>query len=82
MKRRGQIKNRVLPLRHEGRLNAGAEVLVGERKIGEVLSGGDSVSLGLMRLDRLDGGATCDGAPVAVAIPHWLKDLIPERSDG
>ena len=82
MKRRGQIKNRVLPLRHEGRLNKGAEVLVGERKIGEVLSGGDGASLGLMRLDRLAPDAACDGVPVAVAIPGWLKDLIPETTDG
>lgn len=82
MKRRGQIKNRVLPLRHEGRLNKGAEVLVGERKIGEVLSGGDGASLGLMRLDRLAPDAVCDGVPVAVAIPGWLQDLIPETTDG
>jgi folate-binding protein YgfZ len=82
MKRRGQIKNRVLPLRHEGRLNKGAEVLVGERKIGEVLSGGDGASLGVMRLDRLAADATCEGAKVEVAIPRWLKDLIPETNNG
>jgi folate-binding protein YgfZ len=82
MKRRGQIKNRILPLRHEGRLNKAAEVLVGERKIGEVLSGGDGASLGVMRLDRLAGEATCDGVKVEVIIPDWLKDLIPETTDG
>lgn len=82
MKRRGQIKNRVLSLRHGGRLNKGAEVLVGERKIGEVLSGGDGLSLGVMRLDRLAGEATCEGAPVFVATPDWLKDLIPETNNG
>jgi folate-binding protein YgfZ len=82
MKRRGQIKNRVLPLRHEGRLNKGAEVLVGERKIGEVLSGGQGVSLGVMRLDRIAGEASCDGAQVCVTLPDWLKHLIPETTHG
>ncbi|MGZ3305507.1 MAG: CAF17-like 4Fe-4S cluster assembly/insertion protein YgfZ, partial [Asticcacaulis sp.] len=55
MKRRGQIKTRVLPLNHEGCLVAGAEILAGERRAGEVLSAVHGASLGLMRLDRIDG---------------------------
>lgn len=77
MKRRGQIKNRILPLRHDGHLNKGAEVLVGERKIGEVLSGGDGMSLAIMRLDRLADEASSDGIRVDIAIPAWLNPLIP-----
>ena len=30
----------------------------------------------------LASGAACDGVPVAVAIPGWLQDLIPETTDG
>jgi folate-binding Fe-S cluster repair protein YgfZ len=42
MKRRGQIKSRMLPIRFEGPAPAhGAEILAGELRAGEVLSGGD-----------------------------------------
>ncbi|MDI7774894.1 folate-binding protein [Asticcacaulis sp. EMRT-3] len=79
MKRRGQIKTRILPLRHPGRLEKGAEILTGERKIGEVLSGGRGLSLGLMRLDRLGGDATCQGQSVAIMTPDWLREVLPDQ---
>jgi hypothetical protein len=74
MKRRGQIKNRMLPLAFEGPPPAfGAEVLAGERRAGETLSGQDGRAIALLRLDRI--GATplnVEGRPVRVEWPAWL----------
>jgi folate-binding protein YgfZ len=74
MKRRGQIKSRMLPIRFEGPAPAtGAEILAGELRAGEVLSGGDGGAMALLRLDRaLGGGLTVDGRPVAVEQPAWF----------
>ena len=73
MKRRGQIKNRILPLRHDGQLTKRSEILVGERKIGEVFASSQSASLSLVRLDRLDGAtATSGGRDVTVIVPEWI----------
>ncbi len=76
MKRRGQIKNRILSLRHAGRLSKGAEILNGELRAGEVLGCEDGVSIGLMRLDRLDGQLISDGVALEVAHTDWLKSAI------
>ncbi|ESQ92130.1 hypothetical protein ABAC460_04385 [Asticcacaulis sp. AC460] len=76
MKRRGQIKNRVLPLRHDGKLPTGGEVLIGDRRAGEVLGSIDGASLALMRLDRLDGDLICDGTPLNLTIPGWIAPHI------
>lgn len=74
MKRRGQIKNRMLPLAFEGSPpTPGTEVLAGERRAGEVLSGVNGRAMALLRLDRIeDGGLTVDGRPVQVDRPSWL----------
>src|SRR5207245_6215597 len=56
MKRRGQIKNRMLPIAFEGQPPApGAEVLAGELRAGEVRSGRDGRAIALLRLDRIAG---------------------------
>jgi folate-binding protein YgfZ len=73
MKRRGQIKNRILPLRHNGALVPGAEILTGELKAGEVLASSDGHSLGLMRIDRSAGELTCGGSTVRLHLPNWLE---------
>jgi len=74
MKRRGQIKSRMLPIRFDGPAPApGSEILAGELRAGEVLSGGDGRAMALLRLDRaLDGALTVDGRPVAVEQPAWF----------
>jgi len=74
MKRRGQIKTRVLPLRHRGALVPGAEILSGERKAGEVLASSHERSLGLMRLDRCDGELSCNATAVHLHRPAWLAE--------
>jgi folate-binding protein YgfZ len=75
MKRRGQIKNRMLPLEFDGPPPEwGAEVLAGTLRAGEVLSGVDGRAMALLRLDRIeDGELTVDGRPVRVVRPAWFE---------
>ena len=74
MKRRGSIKNRMLPLAFEGPPPPfGAEVLNGELRAGEVLSGQEGAAMALLRLDRLEGPLTVDGRPVEVRRPAWMR---------
>jgi len=75
MKRRGQIKSRMLPIAFVGPPPAlGTEILAGELRAGEVLSGIDGRAMALVRLDRALGAAlTADGRPVRVEAPDWLQ---------
>jgi folate-binding protein YgfZ len=75
MKRRGQVKSRMLPIEFDGPAPAwGAEVLAGELRAGEVLSGRDGRAMALLRLDRIeDVELTVDGRPVRVARPDWFE---------
>jgi folate-binding protein YgfZ len=74
MKRRGQIKSRMLPIRFEGPPPApGSEILAGELRAGEVLSGRDGGAMALVRLDRALGGSlTVGGRPVVLEQPDWF----------
>lgn len=74
MKRRGQIKSRMLPIRFEGPPPPfGAEVLAGELRAGEVLSGREGAAMALLRLDRIEGAAlSVDGRPVEAWRPAWF----------
>jgi folate-binding protein YgfZ len=74
MKRRGQIKNRMIPIAFDGPPPApGAEVLAGALRAGEVLSGGEGRAMALLRLDRIDGPLEVEGRPVRVERPGWLS---------
>jgi hypothetical protein len=74
MKRRGQIKSRMLPIAFDGAPPApGSEVLAGSLRAGEVLSGFEGRAMALLRLDRAAGGnLTVDGRPVRVETPAWF----------
>jgi len=74
MKRRGMIKNRMLPIAFAGAPPPfGSEVLAGERRAGEVLSGQDGRAMALLRLDRIEDAAlSVDGRAVAVERPSYL----------
>ncbi len=73
MKRRGAIKTRMLPVAFDGPPPPfGAEVLNGELRAGEVLSGRDGGAMALLRLDRLEGALTVEGRPVTVRRPVWM----------
>lgn len=75
MKRRGEVRNRMLPIAFEGPAPPfGAEVLAGERRAGEVLSGRDGAAMALLRLDRIAGSSlTVQGRPVRVRTPSWMS---------
>ena len=75
MKRRGQIKNRMLSIAFDGPPPAvGAELLNGERRAGEVLSGQPGRAIALVRLDRLEGDLTADGTSVRAEPPEWMGE--------
>ena len=75
MKRRGQIKTRMLPIRFQGAPPPhGAEVLAGPLRAGQVLSGRDGAAMALLRLDRIEGAdLTVDGRPVEAVRPRWME---------
>jgi folate-binding protein YgfZ len=77
MKRRGQIKSRMLPITFVGPPPAaGAEVLAGELRAGQVLSGAPGRAMALLRLDRAVGAAlTVDGRAVTVERPGWIEAI-------
>jgi folate-binding protein YgfZ len=73
MKRRGQIKSRMLPIVFDGAAPAaGSEILNGDLRAGEVLSGVDGRAMALVRLDRIDGALTVQGRTVRVERPDWM----------
>lgn len=74
MKRRGQIRNRMMPIAFDGPPPPpGAEVLAGDLRAGEVLSGVDGRAMALLRIDRIDGAElTVDGRPVRAEKPAWM----------
>ncbi len=80
MKRRGQIKSRMLPIAFTGPAPApGAEVLAGTLRAGVVTSGGEGRAIALLRLDRAAaGGLTVEGRPVIVERPSWFVDTVGE----
>jgi folate-binding protein YgfZ len=76
MKRRGGVKSRMLPVTFEGEAPPfGTEVLAGDLRAGEVLSGGPGRAMALLRLDRALGAAlTAEGRPVRIDPPAWFPD--------
>lgn len=80
MKRRGEIKKRMLPITFDGPPPvSGAEVLNGDLRAGEVLTGRDGMAIALVRLDRIDGALTVDGRSVAVVRPEWMPSQQEEK---
>jgi len=82
MKRRGQVKSRMLPIVFDGPPPAfGAEILAGELRAGEVLSGIDGRAMALVRLDRARGAAlTVEGRPVRTEVPAWMSPALGEEA--
>ena len=81
MKRRGMIKSRMVSVAFAGRTPPfGAEILAGDLRAGEVLTGADGRATALVRLDRAEGAAlVVDGAPVEIRWPEYLK-VTPSHS--
>jgi len=80
MKRRGTIKNRMLPIVFDGLAPPrGTEVLAGDLRAGEVLSGGEGRAFALLRLDRALGAElTVDGRPARAEVPGWMAEAVGE----
>lgn len=73
MKRRGSIRNRMVPITFDGPPPPfGAEVLNGDLRAGEARSGRSGIAMALMRLDRMDGALTVDGRAVKARMPEWI----------
>jgi folate-binding protein YgfZ len=76
MKRRGAIKTRMLPIAFDGpHPPFGSEVLNGDLRAGQVLSGRDGGAMALLRLDRLEGMLTVEERAVSARRPAWMPDL-------
>ena len=75
MKRRGQVKSRMLPVAFVGEApGPGAEILAGDLRAGVVLSGATGRAMALLRLDRAAGAAlTAEARPVTVDRPAWFE---------
>jgi folate-binding protein YgfZ len=82
MKRRGQVKSRMLPIAFDGPPPAsGAEVLAGELRAGEALSATDGRAMALLRLDRIEAGdLAVDGRPVRVERPAWFVQALGDKA--
>jgi len=81
MKRRGQVKSRMLPVVFEGAAPAsGTELLAGELRAGEVLSGHEGRAMALVRLDRIGGALTAEGRPVQIERPAWFASALGEEA--
>jgi len=79
MKRRGQIKNRIIGFRYEGdALTAGAEILNIDKRAGEVLASTQGYGLALMRIDRREGDLSVSGQSITLNIPDWIAPALPE----
>ncbi len=82
MKRKAELKKRLLPLRIAGEPVAGANVMAGEDLLGSVIGGGAGLAFALLRLDRLaearakDAALTIDGAPAHLHPPLFLAGKI------
>jgi folate-binding Fe-S cluster repair protein YgfZ len=69
----------MLPIAFDGPPPAfGSEVLAGELRAGEVLSGRAGRAMALLRLDRVAGAElTVDGRAVTVDWPDWVPTPTP-----
>ncbi|MFT4075222.1 MAG: folate-binding protein [Asticcacaulis sp.] len=81
MKRRGQIKNRILGFRYDGATpEPGAEILNIDKRAGEVLAAMQGAGLALMRIDRRDGELTTADQPITLNIPAWIAPVLSEAT--
>ncbi len=78
MKRRGVIKSRMLPVVFAGAAPApGTEILAGDLRAGEVLSGDAGRAMALLRLDRALGRPlVVDGRPARAEPPQWMQSAL------
>jgi hypothetical protein len=82
MKRKAELKKRLLPLAIAGEAAAGAPVTAGDELLGSVIGGGPEIAFALLRLDRLavaraSGQQLKIGAASAeLVIPPYLAGMV------
>lgn len=85
MQHRGTARRRLMLVSAATPLMANADIMAGEKSVGQILSIADANGLALVRIDRLanaaakDAALTVEGVPVALEIPSWAGYVIPER---
>jgi len=78
MKRRGQVKNRILGFRYDGLApEPDAEILNIDKRAGTVLAAAHGYGLALMRIDRREGPLTAGDTPLTLNIPAWIAPSLP-----
>jgi tRNA-modifying protein YgfZ len=73
---RHTARNRILPVRFEGEVQLGADVVSGEVRLGTMLSSLDGHGLALLRLDRLAEASSAlltSGVKLSVHKPSWAN---------
>lgn len=73
MKRRGQIKNRILSLRSTQTLSDNAAIVQNDQAIGNVIKSQANTGLGLVRIDRYDRSvkAYCNDQELDIVFQPW-----------
>ncbi|MEI6440127.1 MAG: folate-binding protein [Alphaproteobacteria bacterium] len=80
MKRRGQIKSRMAPVKLGGDVPAAeTEIMTGTLRAGQVTSVIADHAMALLRLDRISGDLTLGDTAVEVDMPEWLKSAAEIR---
>jgi tRNA-modifying protein YgfZ len=82
---RHTARNRILPIKLDGPIAKGADVMSGEKRVGTMLSSRGELGLALMRMDRLaeaSGPLLSGDVRVHVEKPAWatFELLIPEAA--
>ena len=78
MKRRGQIKNRILGFRYKGEAPiTGAEILNIDKRAGEVLAATQGYGIALMRIDRREGELIAGNTPLSLIVSDWIAPALP-----
>jgi folate-binding protein YgfZ len=73
---RGLVKRRLLPVHGPLLPPHGARVTSDGREVGEMRSSRDAFGLAVLRLDAVGDGLACNGLPLTVAVPGWMR--LPE----
>lgn len=87
MEHRGTGRKRIVPVRGQGPLARGQQVMAGAATIGSIGSVSGSRALALLRLDRAaealekNEPITAGGLPLVIELPAWARFTLPARKD-
>lgn len=80
-KYRGLIKKRLVPIRIDGKVAPGDDVMADGKVVGDIRSALGDVGIAMMRIGVLEDGAefSAGAAKLIVNLPEWIK--LPEPAD-